>query len=60
MMKLAGGAFGDPQNIDLSKIAKGMSSFVEHESGLDGAEFPRLAVCMFYCCSLLRWRTVKF
>lgn len=26
---------------DLSKVAESMSSFIEHESGIEGAEFPK-------------------
>ena len=40
MMRSAGGIPGTSETIDLSKIAEGMNSFVEHEAGMDGAEFP--------------------
>ncbi|GFO04241.1 sgt1-like protein [Plakobranchus ocellatus] len=46
LMKSAGGlaAENQTQPFDLSKISQSMSRFVEHESGIDGAEFPKEAV----------------
>ena len=43
MMISAGGIAAGPQGqeFDLSKISQSMSSFVDHESGIDGAEFPK-------------------
>ncbi|GFR85087.1 protein ecdysoneless homolog [Elysia marginata] len=42
MMSAGGYVAGQKsQEFDLSKISQSMSSFVEHESGVDGAEFPR-------------------
>ena len=43
MMASAGGFPAAPQGreFDLSKISQSMANFVEHESGIDGAEFPK-------------------
>lgn len=45
MLSAAGGIATQQrgQEFDLSKISQSMSSFVEHESGLEGAEFPKPA-----------------
>ncbi|XP_005111816.1 protein ecdysoneless homolog [Aplysia californica] len=42
LMRSSGGLTGPGtgDTFDLSKVAESMSSFVDHESGIDGAEFP--------------------